>query len=136
MVFILQKYGCNMGLILLEHSTFKGIAFTIAMRSRKFKKYLYLHLQKGSLVSRACCISDITRQQNKSPSPDIKRFIMEITKSKKMHQFRKSKLLPLSFNQLFKIVEPVYSLDIVKSFRRCIQSHVRNVWNDNFYGRS
>ena len=38
-LFILQKYGCNKGLILLEHSTFKGIAFIIAMRSRKFNKY-------------------------------------------------------------------------------------------------
>ena len=43
-VFILQKYGCNKGLILLEHSTFKGIAFTIAMWSCKFNKYLCLHL--------------------------------------------------------------------------------------------
>ena len=43
-LFILQKYGCNKGVILLEHSTFKGIAFIIAMRSRKFNKYLYLHL--------------------------------------------------------------------------------------------
>ena len=38
------EYGCNEGLILLEHSTFKGIAFIIAMRSREFNKFLYLHL--------------------------------------------------------------------------------------------
>ena len=38
----------------------------------------------------ACCISAITRQQTKSPSSDIRQFIMEILKSKKMHKFRKS----------------------------------------------
>ena len=60
-VFILSKYGCNNGLILLEHSTFNSIAFIITMWSHKFNKYSYLHLQKDSLVSRACCISDITQ---------------------------------------------------------------------------
>ena len=99
---------------MLKHSTFKGIAFIIAMGSRKFNKYSYLHLKKGSLISRACCISDITWQQKKSSSSDIRRFITEITKSKKMHKFRKSlnislvKTSTLSFNYLFQIVQPIY----------------------------
>ena len=63
---------------------FKGIAFIIAMWSREFNKYSYLHLSKGSLVSRACCFSDFTRQQTKSPSSDIRGFMMEITKTEKI----------------------------------------------------
>ena len=113
-VCIVEKYGCTKGLILLEHSTFKGIAFIIVMWLHKFNKYAYLHLQKGSLLSRACCISDIIRQQTKSPSSDIKRFIMEIKQNKKIHKFRKSLNSSLvttstvSFNSLFQIMQPIY----------------------------
>ena len=112
----MQKYGCNKGLILLEHSTFKGIAFTIAMWSCKFNKYLCLHLQKGSLVFRACCISEITQQQTKSPSSNVRRFIMEITKSEKMHKFIKSLNISL--------VETSTVIVLIKSFKSCSQSTV------------
>ena len=81
------------------------------MRSCKFNKYLCLHLQKGSLVSRACCISEITRQQTSS---NVRRIVMEITKSEKMRKFIKSlnislmKTSSVSFNQLYQIVQPIY----------------------------